>query len=437
MLFRPLFLAHGVMLLWVLAACTPASDSPASSANEVAAPVRPESVGFASDQLEVLNESLQRLVDKQEVAGMVTMLARHGQIVQFETFGYRDLEEGTPMDGDTIFRIYSMTKPITGVAMMILHEQGFWDLEDPVAQHIPEFEGLQVAVEDGNGEIRQVPQDHPMTMRELMTHTGGLTYGFFSQSAVDKMYLQVNVLDRDSTLQTMIDKLADIPLRQQPGSQWLYSVSVDVQGYIVEKLSGQTLPEFFEERIFDPLGMVDSGFYVSAEKANRLAPMVYDYGPDGELIPSVSLVGDYSTPPGLPSGGAGMVSTASDYMRFAQMLLNRGELDGVRIMSTQTVDMMRASHAATTATGPGEAVQLPPGTGFGMDVAVTMDPAAAGSPVGTGSYWWAGAAGTWFWIDPENDLIFVGMAQHDYFDIANFVPLTQEWTYQALVNPGL
>ena len=268
------------------------------------------------------------------------------------------------MEMDTIFRIYSMTKPVTGVAMMILHEQGLWDLDDPVSQHIPEFEGLQVAVEDGNGEIRQVPQDHPMTMRELMTHTGGLTYGYFSQSAVDTMYLEANVLDRDSTLQAMIDKLADIPLRWQPGSLWHYSVSVDVQGYIVEKLSAQTLPQFFEERIFDPLGMEDSGFYLPAAKADRLAPTVYDDGPDGKLIPSGSLVGDYSAPPRLPSGGGGMVSTVSDYMRFAQMLLNRGEIDGARIMSTDSVDMMRANHAATTTTPPNEAVQLPPGTGL-------------------------------------------------------------------------
>ena len=424
--------ASAFLVLCLLTACSQSPPSPPASAS---ADIGPESVGFASEQLEVMKASMQQLVDEGKVAGVLTMLARHGKVVLFETFGYQDLEERVPIELNTIFRIYSMTKPITGVAMMILHEQGLWDWEDQVSQHIPEFEALQVAVEDENGEIRLVPQDHPMTMLELMTHTGGLTYGFFSQSAVDAMYVESNVLDRNSSLQEMVDKLAVIPLRQQPGSLWHYSVSVDVQGYIVEKLSGLTLPEFFEERIFQPLGMPDTGFYVPGEKADRFAPEVYDYGPAGELIPIVGLTGDYSAPPGLPSGGGGLVSTASDYMRFSQMLLNGGELDGVRIISPETVDLMRSSHASTTQTASTSTVRLAPGEGFGIDVAVVLDPALSESPVAEGSYWWGGAAGTWFWIDPKHDLIFVGMAQHDYFDIANFVPLTQTLTYQALVEP--
>jgi CubicO group peptidase (beta-lactamase class C family) len=384
--------------------------------------------------LDGLTRGIQQLVDDRQVAGMVTMLARHGIIVQSETFGYQDVEEQIPMQNDTIFRIYSMTKPITGVAMMILHERGLWDLDDPVFRYVPEFAGLEVAEENADGEMHRVPADHPMTMRELMTHTGGLTYGIFGESAVDKLYRQANVLDRNSSLQAMIDKLARIPLLHQPGSVWNYSVSVDVQGYIVEKLSRQTLPEFFAEHIFEPLGMEDTGFYVPADKAGRLARQVYDYGTNGELVRSATLNGDYSAPPGLPSGGGGLVSTVSDYMRFAQMLLNGGDLDGVRILSTETVDLMRTDHTPTTpAVG---AIQLRPGTGYGMDVAVIVDPASSESPVGAGSYWWAGLAGTWFWIDPANDLVFIGMAQHDYFDIANFVALTQQWTYQALVDPG-
>jgi CubicO group peptidase (beta-lactamase class C family) len=396
-----------------------------------------EGLGFSAEQLETLNSSLLELVDDGRVAGIVTMLARHGEVVQFEPFGYQDIEAGIPMEADTIFRIYSMTKPVTGAAMMILHERGLWDLDDPVSMHVPEFDGLQVAVEDQAGGIRRVPQDHPMTMRELMTHTGGLTYGFYSQSAIDTMYLRENVLDLRSSLQTMIDKLSEIPLRQQPGSLWHYSVSVDVQGHIVEKLSGQTFPEFLSGQIFEPLGMVDTGFHVPPEKTGRLAKTVYDYGPDGELLPAAELLqGDSSTPPGLPSGGGGLVSTVSDYMRFAQMLLNGGELDGVRILSSEAVAFMRAHHAPTTMSEPG-GIALGPGTGFGIDVAVTLDPAASGSRLGAGSYWWAGAAGTWFWIDPVNDLIFVAMAQHDYFDIAGIVPETQEWTYRALVRPEL
>jgi CubicO group peptidase (beta-lactamase class C family) len=424
-----------LLLLCILSACNPASDSSSGTVEDYTLASGPETVGISSAGLDALNRGILQLVEDKKVAGVVTMLARHGTIVQSETFGYQDVEKQIPMQSDTIFRIYSMTKPITGVAMMILHERGLWDLDDRVSRHVPEFAGLEVAEENADGEMQRVPADHPMTMRELMTHTGGLTYGFFSESAVDTLYLQANVLDRNSSLQSMIDKLARIPLRQQPGSLWNYSVSVDVQGHIIEKLSGQTLAEFFAEHVFEPLGMEDTGFYVSADKADRLARQVYDYGSNGELVLSASLSGDYSTPPGLPSGGGGLVSTAADYMRFTQMLLSGGELDGVRILSTETVDLMRIDHAPTTQADG--AVQLAPGTGFGLDVAVVVDPASSESPLGAGSYWWAGAAGTWFWIDPANDLIFIGMAQHDYFDIANVVALTQQWTYQALTDPDL
>lgn len=428
---------HLIIAGLILGACAPGTEQPAA---EPDASGGPASAGFSIEGLGELNAALEQLVEDRRVAGLVTMLARHGEIVQTGTFGYQEIEAQVPMETDTIFRIYSMTKPVTGTAMMILHERDLWDLDDPVSMHIPEFEGLQVAVEDEGVEIQRVPQDHPMTMRELMTHTGGLTYGFFSESAVDTMYIEANVLDPNSSLETMIDKLADLPLRQQPGSLWHYSVSVDVQAYLVEKLSGQSFPEFLSEHIFQPLGMVDTAFFVPPEKSDRLATTVYDYGPEGELVrgaeiaPGASLEGDYSALPGLPSGGGGLVSTASDYMRFAQMLLNGGELDGVRILSPESVELMRSHQAPTTESAPGP-VALGPGTGFGMDVAVTLDPAAAGSPVGEGTYWWAGAAGTWFWIDPANDLVFIAMAQHNYFDIADLVPLTQQWVYDALVNP--
>jgi len=391
-----------------------------------------EDSGFSAAGLDAFDRGIQSIVDENRITGMVTMLARHGTVVHSASFGYQDVGKQFPMQSDTIFRIYSMTKPVTGVAMMILYERGLWNLDDPVSKHVPEFAGLSVAEEGADGEITLVPADHPMTMRELMTHTGGLTYGFFSQSAVDTLYRQANVLDRNASSQAMIDKLADIPLRQQPGSMWHYSVSTDVQGYIVEKLSGQTLPEFFEEQIFEPLGMVDSAFHVSAEKADRFAKQVYDYDADGELVLSSRLTGDFSKLPGRPSGGGGLVSTISDYMRFSQMLLNGGELDGIRILSAETVELMRTDHASTTqADGP---VELPPGVGFGMDVAVTVSPADSASPLGAGSYWWAGAGGTWFWIDPVNDLIFIAMSQHDYFDITDIHGLTQQLVYASLVD---
>lgn len=429
-----------LLLLLTVAACGSGADAPdaaaAGSAREAPAASQPSarSPAVSREGLDALNEGLQGLVDDGRVAGLVTMLAHDGEVVQFETFGTQDIEAGVPMAPDTIFRIYSMTKPVTGVAMMILYEQGLWALDDPVSKFVPEFAGLEVAVETENGGMTRVPADHAMTMRELMTHTGGLTYGLFSESAVDTMYQQANVLDINSSLQTMIDKLAGIPLRQQPGSLWHYSVSVDVQGYIVEQLSGQTLPEFFAEHIFEPLGMADTGFYVPAGKMERLARSVYDYGPNGELVPSPAMLGDYSSPPGLPSGGGGLVSTASDYMRFAQMLVNDGELEGERVLSPETVRFMHMNHAPTTAAEGN--VQLGPGMGFGIDVAVFVDPSAAQSPVGAGTFWWAGAAGTWFWIDPVNDVAFVGMAQHDFFDIVDFPTLTQQWAYRALENPA-
>jgi CubicO group peptidase (beta-lactamase class C family) len=419
-----------LMLLSILPACNAGPDAADKALPIPAASV--ESGGVSAVGIAALNDRLQALVDERRVAGMVTMLSRHGTIVQQKSFGRQDIEAGVAMAPDTIFRIYSMTKPVTGVAMMILYERGLWALDDPVSKFVPQFAGLEVAVEDDHGKVTRVRADHEMTMRELMTHTGGLTYGFFSKSAVDAMYAEAKVLDRGSSLETMIGKLARIPLRQQPGSLWHYSVSVDVQGYIVERLSGQTLPEFFAEHIFEPLGMSDTGFYVPADKASRLARQVYDYGPNRELVPSAGLIGDYSSPPGLPSGGGGLVSTAADYMRFAQMLLNGGELDGQRILEPETVVFMHRNHAPTTqAEGT---VQLGPGMGFGMDVAVFVDPAAAEAPVGAGTFSWAGAAGTWFWIDPVNDLAFVGMAQQDYFDIADFPKLTQQWVYQALTD---
>jgi len=402
-----------VVSLVALAACDSASDTPASA----------PAAGVVA-----LEEGLQALVDEGRVAGMVTMLARHGTIVQQRAFGSQDLAARVPMQEDTIFRIYSMTKPITGVAMMILYEQGLWNLDDPVSDFVPQFAGLEVGVAGEDGQLTRVPAEHAMTMRELMTHTGGLTYGFFGDSAVDLLYTAENVLDPGSSLEIMIDKLARIPLKQQPGSLWNYSVSVDVQGYIVEQLAGQSLAEFFAERIFEPLAMVDTGFYVPAERSGRLARQAYDVGPNGELVPNPALLGDYDAPPGLLSGGGGLVSTAADYMRFAQMLLNGGELDGARILKPETVALMHRNHAPTTeAQG---SVQLGPGMGFGMDVAVFVDPAAAQSPVGTGTFWWAGAAGTWFWIDPENDLAFVGMAQVDFFDVMDLPGLTQQLVYR-------
>ena len=249
--------------------------------------VSPESVGMSSERLERLSAGMQKIIDDGQLAGITTMIARHGKIAHFETFGYQDIEADKPMPEDAIFRIYSMSKPITGVALMMLYEEGLFRLADPVAKYIPEFKDLKVAAGVGaDGPILE-DANHPMTIRELMSHTGGLSYGIFSQSQVDEMYGEANVLDRNGTLKDMVEKLGKIPLRQQPGSMWHYSVSVDVQGYLVEVLSGQPFDEFLQERIFDPLGMTDSGFHVPSEDTDRFA-QVYGYGEDRSLVAGAS-----------------------------------------------------------------------------------------------------------------------------------------------------
>jgi CubicO group peptidase (beta-lactamase class C family) len=310
--------------------------------------------------------------------------------------------------------------------MMMLFEEGKWQLNDPVSKHIPEFANLKVAkVNPQNGTVTQVTPDHAMTMRELMSHSGGLTYGVFGNTAVDKMYTDVNVLNRDEPLQAMIDKLGKIPLLHQPGERWHYSVSVDVQGYLVEKLSGRPFPEFLKRRIFDPLGMKDTAFYVPPEKMSRFVSF-YTYDKDRKFAPHPGP--DYSKPPALPSGGGGLVSTAADYMRFCQMLLNGGELDGQRLLSPLTVQLMRSNVL------PASARTLSPGTGFGLDFAVVEDPVAAGGYGGEGTYYWGGYAGTWFWIDPVYNLIVVGMIQHRGDGSPDVRALSRSLTYQAIVK---
>lgn len=388
---------------------------------------RPESVGMSSQRLARLTTEMKLLTERGVVPGVVTMVAKDGKVVHFEAAGKREVENGSPMKKDTIFRIYSMTKPITGVAMMMLLEQGKWQLNDPVSKYIPEFANLQVAkLDPASGTVTNVPQSHPMTMRELMSHSGGLTYGVFGGTPVDKMYVDNKVFDFTQPLKTMIERMAKVPLMFQPGERWHYSLSVDVQGYIVERLSGQTLPEFMQQHIFAPLKMVDTAFHVPQEKLDRFAAF-YLRDKDGKF--SKHPAEDYSKPPVFASGGGGLVSTASDYMRFCQMLLNGGELDGQRILSPLSVKLMRTNML------PESARTFAPGTGFGLDFAVVEDPAAAGGYVGKGTYFWGGYAGTWFWIDPVYKLIVLGMIQQrDAGEQTDYRALSRSLTYQAIVD---
>ena len=404
-------------------------------------PSKPESLGFSEERLKRLHALMQETVDKKEVSGIVTLLARHGKVVDYRAYGVKDLATKAPMTKDAIFRDFSMTKPVTAVAMMILYEQGKWLPSDPIAKFIPEFAGLKVFKGlDQDGKMILEAPAHPPTMRELMTHTAGFSYGFFGNTPVDKMYRDEGIW-QSATLKQMIDKLAKIPLLYQPGKGWTYSISMDIQGYIVEKLSGQSLPDFMEQQIFKPLGMKDAGFFVPQDKRSRFVTL-YRGNEKNELVVVDAMPGfDYTKQPTMALGGAGMVSTAEDYFRFAQMLANGGELGGVRILAPSSVRLMSANHVPdsllTGEFGIGPHT-LRPGFGYGYNMAVVYDPAEANLPEGKGTFFWDGAAGTWFWIDPTNDIIFIGMIQRFLGPGSpNLEYLSRPLVYQALVDPKM
>jgi CubicO group peptidase (beta-lactamase class C family) len=415
------------------------AQHPAAAGNEITE-TKPESVGFSSERLGKLDSGMKSLVDARKVAGMVTVLARHGKIVEEKTYGYADVASQKPMQKDTIVRIYSMTKPITGIAMMMLYEEGKWKPSDPIARYIPEFRDLKVysgVDKDGNPTFDK--PGHAPTMGELMSHTAGFTYGVFGATPVDKMYQEAQLLNAP-TLQDFIDRVAKLPLLYQPGEGWVYSISVDIQGYLVEKLSGRPFADFVRERIFLPLGMKDTGFYVPAEKLDRVASIYQSDAVAGaKAMPTDPGI---SQPPGLPSGGGGLYSTAGDYLRFAQMVLNGGQLNGVRLVAPSTVELMRTNHVSDEVKNARKFgigyYQMQPGLGFGYDFAILEDTRKLGSTAGNGTFLWDGVAGTWFWIDPTNDVVFVGIIQRWLIapgapDVEN---LSRALTYQALVNPS-
>lgn len=379
------------------------------------------------DRLDAVVEDLQTRIEQQRLSGAVFMVAQDDEILMREALGERDVENGRPMTMDTIFRIFSMTKPIAGTALMILHDEGEFELDDPVARYLPELQGLEVfESQNEDGRFNTVPADHPMTIRELMSHTGGLVYTPpLSNGPIAQAYAEAGLLDRDSTLEQMVESLGDIPLGYQPGSQWVYSISVDVQGALVEALSGQPFDEFLQERIFEPLGMDDTAFHVEESKADRLARQ-YMPGDNGLTRTDT---GEFLEEPTLFSGGGGLTSTAGDYMRFARMHLNRGELDGTRILSEEAVQIMRSNQLPEDVN---RIAGLYPGNVFGVDFAIVEDSEAFnGAPEGT--HWWWGIAGSWFWIDPVQDIVFVGMIQND--DLGSSLQLhsrMRELIYQPL-----
>ncbi len=372
-----------------------------ASASELPRAV-PETVGMSSERLERIGNLMRKYVDEDRVAGITTLVSRRGQVVYFENYGERDEEAGRPMEKDTLVRIYSMTKPVTAVALMMLHEEGAFLLEDPVEKHIPEFKDLTV-LEDGE----EVKPKRKMTVQHLLTHTAGFTYGFFGNTPVDKRYREAGVLG-EKNLEAMIENLAGIPLQYHPGDRYHYSVAVDVQGALVERLSGMPLDQFFQKRIFEPLGMEDTFFSVPEDKVERFASNYrYSRSEEERRLSDAPAESKFAQPVTLFSGGGGLVSTTADYWRFSQMLLNGGYFNQSRLLGRKTVELMTQDHLPAALDDPDPTSTF----GFGLGFRVILSVPATRAPGSVGEYSWGGAAGTIFWIDPEEDLVAVVMIQ--------------------------
>ncbi|HNY78203.1 MAG: serine hydrolase domain-containing protein [Sedimentisphaerales bacterium] len=384
---------------------------------------RPEEVGLSSARLAEMQAVARKMVDEREVAGIITLVARKGKVCHFEAYGSRDLAAGKPIQRDTILRFYSMSKPVTSVAAMILHEQGKVLLDEPVELYIPELRGWKVYAEGGQGQPTTVEPTRKVTVRDLLRHTSGLTYGIFGDTPVDRMYREKEVLS-DIELKEMVKRLGEIPLLHQPGTTWHYSVSTDVLGHVIERASGQTLDVFFAQNIFKPLDMRDTGFYIPKDKHERFA-VCYGPGSNGGLEPTNEL-GSYAflEPRAFLSGGGGLVSTARDYLRFCQMLLNKGTLNDVRILRPETVEMMTRDQLP-----PGVSVGEGVGFGLGFSVRLKSDPSGAAR---VGEYGWSGAASTFFGISPDDESIVMLLTQ--YMPYSETIPATLKPLVYAAFN---
>ena len=408
---------------------------------------KPETVGMSSERLARIVPALQPYVDEQKLPGVVTLVARKGQVVHFEAIGSQNVARGEAMSKDTIFRLYSQSKPITGVAVMILYEEGQLLLTDPISDYLPEFTSMKVYRGEENGDTKTEPAG-AITIQHLLTHTSGLTYDFFP-TPVGRMYVAAGV-SGDATINTHENlaewtrELTKLPLVAQPGTDWNYSVGMDVLGRLVEVVSGKSFREFLGDRIFEPLGMRDTDFYVPDEKLSRFAAN-YAPTPDGKMImvddPQAS---PYRTLRKTEMGGSGLVGTASDYLRFAQMLANGGELDGVRILGPKTVGLMMSDHLSPEMR-PDPLSDLfrflgaPSGSrawgfGFGLTGFVATDPALTGIPMSKGTFSWGGAATTHFWVDREEELVGIVLTQLLPDGTYPIRQLMQQMTYQAILD---
>jgi CubicO group peptidase (beta-lactamase class C family) len=385
---------------------------------------RPEEVGLSSERLDRITEMIKGEVEKGRIPGAVALVARRGKVAYFEAVGFRDKAAGAPMTKDAIFRIASMTKPFTSVAIMMLMEDGRLQLADPASRLLPQLANLQVAVEKPDKTLEMVPATRQMTIQDLLRHTSGLTYGVFGKSAVKELYLKAGVDKSDHTSAELIDKLATVPLHYQPGTTWEYSRSTDVLGRVVEVIASKTLGQFFEERIFGPLKMADSGFWVRSAHHGRIAAAL----PADPDTGAATTLRNVTEPPKYESGGGGAVSTAGDYARFAQMMLNGGQLDGTRLLSRKTVELMTSDHL-----GDVKAWTMP-GHGFGLGFAVRTAPGLYDQPGSVGEYTWSGAWGTHFWVDPKEQLVAVWMVQVPLRQLSHYRRAFKTLVMQAVAD---
>jgi len=378
--------------------------------------VRPEEVGMSSSRLARVDGWMQRLVDDGKLAGLSVVVSRRGQVAYSGCCGLADLARGTKMTLDTITRIYSMTKPLTTTAAMMLYEEGRFQLDDPITRFLPCFRNMRVSVGGARGQIDTVPAARDITFRDLMTHTSGLTYGFMESTLIDALYRArgVDFQTAETSLGALVERLAELPLLAQPGAEWNYSVATDVLGHLVAVISGQSFEEFLQERVIGPLGMTDTGFHVAPGSERRFAGN-YGRGADGAL----RLIDDagssrYLAPRELCSGGGGLVSTAGDYLRFCRMMLNKGEFEGTRLLGRKSVELMTSNHLRGDMADMGQArfsESSYEGIGFGLGFSVMIDPAKAQILGTKGEYAWGGAASTAFWVDPAEELAVILLTQ--------------------------
>jgi CubicO group peptidase (beta-lactamase class C family) len=380
--------------------------------------VDPQTAGLSVQGLRMLDAAMQANIERGQVAGILTLLVRGGNVAHLGLYGHADLQAGKPVEEDTIFRIFSMTKPVTLLAVMMLYEQGCFDLETPITEFMPQLGSLRVLAGEKDGSLELADLERPITIFDLLTHTSGLGYGLDASSAVEAMYYQAAMMRPDETMANKVNRIAQLPLHHQPGQRYTYSMGTDILGHLVELLSGMPLDEFFRQRIFEPIGMVDTDFYVPPEKLPRLASL-YTTGPDGSLLNLAHYPGDptqfpfglwtdKSQKPAFLSGGGGLVSTAADYLRFGLMLRGLGELEGVRLVQPETIRLMTTPHLSS------EKLNLP-GLGYGFGFTILTDPAKTQIPGSVGAYAAGGAAHTDFWYDPERDLMGLLMTQYIHY----------------------